>query len=130
MKAEVKKEVKLVCDTGMDKELETKEAAAKQQEERAIAALRHNDRRTRIGLITLATGKTWGTVGTKWLSSANKYFCTDKTRFSVHLLLLTDMPSLAHIQAAHHDELHNMTNTFVWPHVVKVGWPEDSINRW
>jgi hypothetical protein len=99
MKAEAKKEVQLVCDSSMDQDLHTKKKEAQEQEEKAIAALRKNDRRTRIGLITLATGKTWGTVGMKWLSSANKYFCADQSRFSVHLLLLTDMPTLAHIQA-------------------------------
>ena len=130
MKAQPDKEVELVCDSSLELELEKAEAAAKEKEDQAIDALQKKDTRTRIGLITLATGKTWGTVGTKWLASANKYFCADPTRFNVHLLLLTDMQTLAHIQVQHHDELQNMTNTYVWPHVVKVGWPEDSINRW
>ena len=130
LKSQPQKAVKAVCESGIEEELKQAEANALAKETEAVSALRNKDTRTRIGLITLATGKTWGTVGMKWLASANKYFCADKERFNVHLLLLTDMPTLAHIQAAHHDELQALTNAYAWPHVVKVGWPEDSINRW
>jgi hypothetical protein len=117
------------CDEGFDQTLEEAESKARDAEKSAIKIMRGSQNRTRIGLVVLATGEAWGTVGVNWLSSANKHFCNDRTKYELYLLLLTDMRTLAHIKNAHADDLQKWENAYAWPKVVKVGWPEDSINR-
>jgi hypothetical protein len=117
------------CNEHFNKELEEAEAKTRDVEASAIQIMRGSNNRTRIGLVALAAGETWGSVGAKWLSSANKHFCTDSTKYELYLLLLTDMKTLAHIKMTHAEDLKTWRNAYAWPKVVKVGWPEDSINR-
>ena len=82
----VPKEVSFKCDAQFDQGLEEAEKKATAEEEKAIRILRGPQNRTRIGLVALATGETWGGVGVKWLASANRHFCTDRSKYELFLV--------------------------------------------
>jgi hypothetical protein len=81
--------------------------------------------RTRVGLVTLATGNMFAQAAVEWFASAQNFFCADKRdRMETVYMVMTDKPTVPmltkHLKANGTD-----MNIHVWDGVVKLGWPQD-----
>jgi hypothetical protein len=84
-------------------------------------------KRTKIAWVTLATGKTWAKQAVHWMHSSQSRFCAGSKSevYDVYHMVMTDPPSYQEFV----DSAKDVDRLFVWTGVKKLGWPQDTLNK-